>query len=89
MDLDSNEWRNLNYHKRKWFVQDDVVISGVSGRFPKSENVQQFKDNLFNKMDMMTGGNARFPSGKSSFLTNRRFLSPSAPRKLMSFELVG
>lgn len=65
MDLNSNEWRSkLNYTRRKWHVKEDVVISGMSGRFPKSENVQEFAENLFNGVDMVTSGNDRFPSVK-------------------------
>lgn len=67
MDTNNNSdnWRDdINYRKRRWFVDDDIVISGISGRYPKSENVQQFKENLFNKVDMMTGGNDRYPAGE-------------------------
>lgn len=30
---------------------DEIVISGMSGRFPKCDNVQEFRDNLFNKVE--------------------------------------
>lgn len=33
---------------------EDVVISGVSGRFPMSNNIDQFAYNLFNNIDMIT-----------------------------------
>ncbi|XP_076294049.1 fatty acid synthase-like isoform X1 [Lasioglossum baleicum] len=33
---------------------EEVVITGIAGRFPESENVQQLKDNLMNKVDMVT-----------------------------------
>jgi acyl transferase domain-containing protein len=33
---------------------EDVVISGLAGCFPGSENVYQLRDNLFNKVDMVT-----------------------------------
>lgn len=29
---------------------DEIVISGVSGRFPMSENMDQFSHNLYNKV---------------------------------------
>lgn len=60
MDVQYND----NFIRRKWKVKDDVVISGMSGRFPKSETVQQFIDNLLSSAEMMCGGNERFPSGK-------------------------
>lgn len=66
--MSSSKWApELSYIKRKWCVQEDVVISGMSGRFPKSDSVQEFAENLFNGVDMMTGGNDRFPSGKREF----------------------
>lgn len=30
--------------------EDEIVISGVSGRFPNCDNVEEFKDHLFNKV---------------------------------------
>ncbi|XP_074602404.1 fatty acid synthase-like isoform X2 [Brevipalpus obovatus] len=71
MNNSSGEWtRKLDYIKRKWCVQEDVVISGMSGRFPKSANIQEFTENLFGGIDMMTGGNDRFPSGIDGFPMN-------------------
>lgn len=71
MDADFCDWRswvNSNYIRRKWCVQEDVVISGMSGRFAESDNIQEFTENLFGAVDMTTGGNDRFPSGMLSFL---------------------
>lgn len=33
-------------------IDDDIVISGISGRFPKSNNMREFAYNLYNKVDM-------------------------------------
>lgn len=33
--------------------QDEVVVSGISGRFPNSDNVADFASNLFNKVDLV------------------------------------
>ncbi|XP_053214097.1 fatty acid synthase-like [Panonychus citri] len=57
---------NDSLFHRKWKVKEDVIISGMSGRFPKSESVDEFADNLFNSIDMMTGGNDRFRSGHNN-----------------------
>ncbi|XP_074599361.1 fatty acid synthase-like [Brevipalpus obovatus] len=71
MDLNSDDWRSkLNYVRRKWRVKDDVVISGMSGRFPKSENIQEFTENLFNGVDMTSSGNDRYPAGKHGYPEN-------------------
>lgn len=32
---------------------DEIVISGISGRFPASDNIDHFADNLYNKIDMV------------------------------------
>jgi fatty acid synthase len=43
---------------------EEVVISGIAGYFPDSENVYQFRDNLFNKVDMITDDGRRWKLGK-------------------------
>ncbi|ESO05744.1 hypothetical protein HELRODRAFT_99033 [Helobdella robusta] len=42
---------------------EKVVISGMSGRFPSSDNVEEFKQNLMNKVDMVTDSSLRWPPG--------------------------
>ncbi|XP_063385145.1 fatty acid synthase-like [Cydia fagiglandana] len=39
---------------------DEVVISGMSGIFPKSDSVQEFMENLYNKVDMVTDDDPRW-----------------------------
>ncbi|XP_065209087.1 fatty acid synthase-like [Planococcus citri] len=36
------------------YNSDDIVISGISGVFPNSENVQEFKENLLSGTDMVS-----------------------------------
>lgn len=36
------------------------MLIGVSGKFPKSKNVQEFKDNLMNTRDMVASDNKRW-----------------------------
>jgi fatty acid synthase len=43
---------------------DDIVITGIAGCFPESENVYQFRDNLFNKVDMVTEVDQRWKLGE-------------------------
>ncbi len=33
---------------------EEVVVSGVSGSFPQSDNVREFGENLINKKDLVT-----------------------------------
>lgn len=44
-------------------MKEDIVISGVAGRFPDCLNIDQFKDNLYNKVDMITESDGRWPVG--------------------------
>ncbi|XP_015113057.1 fatty acid synthase [Diachasma alloeum] len=39
---------------------EEIVISGISGRFPESDNLNQFRDNLMNKRDLITDDNRRW-----------------------------
>ncbi|XP_059062960.1 fatty acid synthase-like [Achroia grisella] len=39
---------------------NEVVISGISGIFPKSNSVLEFMNNLYNKVDMVTTENPRW-----------------------------
>ena len=45
-------------------TDDDIVITGIAGCFPESENVYQFQDNLFNKVDMVTEDDRRWKFGE-------------------------
>ena len=44
-------------------TKDDIVISGMSGRFPSSRNVEEFKQNLYGGVDMVTNSEDRWPEG--------------------------
>ncbi|XP_015515781.2 fatty acid synthase [Neodiprion lecontei] len=39
---------------------DEVVISGIAGRFPDSDNMTHFQENLFNKVDLVTDDDRRW-----------------------------
>jgi len=39
---------------------NDIVISGVSGRFPNSNNLREFEYNLYNKVDMTDDDESRW-----------------------------
>lgn len=43
---------------------EEVVISGISGRFPESNSIAEFKENLFTGVDMVTDDDRRWPDGK-------------------------
>lgn len=39
---------------------EDIVVSGISGRFPKSNNMREFANNLYNKVDMVDNSESRW-----------------------------
>lgn len=47
---------------------DEIVISGFSGRFPESNNMNELRDNLMNKNDMITSDARRWDFGKYFYL---------------------
>lgn len=39
---------------------NEIVISGISGRFPRSPNIKEFEHNLYNKNDMIDEEDTRW-----------------------------
>ncbi|KAL6257917.1 hypothetical protein P5V15_011516 [Pogonomyrmex californicus] len=39
---------------------DEIVISGIAGRFPDSDNINQLRENLFNKVDLVRADHGRW-----------------------------
>lgn len=46
-----------------YFDDDDIVISGIGGCFPESDNFDELQDNLLSGYDMVTTENSRWPPG--------------------------
>jgi len=42
---------------------DDIVISGIAGRFPEADSVFEFREHLINGVDMTTDDDRRWDSG--------------------------
>uniref|UniRef100_A0A6B2E4Y7 Fatty acid synthase n=1 Tax=Phlebotomus kandelakii TaxID=1109342 RepID=A0A6B2E4Y7_9DIPT len=51
-----NHYDPRSYH-------DEIVISGFSGRLPESSNIEEFRNNLFNGVDMVNDDPRRWPAG--------------------------
>lgn len=45
---------------------DEVVISGMSGRLPESDTINEFKEHLMNNEDMITDDGRRWTPGMIS-----------------------
>lgn len=41
----------------------EIVISGIAGRFPESDNMELLKKNLLNKVDLITDDDRRWKLG--------------------------
>jgi len=42
---------------------EEIVISGIAGRFPSSDNMNQLRENLFNKVDLVRVDHGRWKIG--------------------------
>ncbi|CAG2163067.1 unnamed protein product, partial [Oppiella nova] len=49
-------------------LDEDIVISGMGGRYPESNSTDEFAHNLFNGIDMITEDNRRWPTGLTIIL---------------------
>ena len=53
------------HHGAVNMADDDVVISGISGRLPESRNLREFRQNLLDGVDMVTENDRRWKPGQS------------------------
>lgn len=44
-------------------IGDEIVISGIAGRFPESRNVRSLQENLMKKLDLITDDDRRWKLG--------------------------
>jgi hypothetical protein len=58
------QWLDGETHEVPWWHgQEELVISGVSGRFPESDTVEEFAEHLYNGDDLITDDNRRWEPG--------------------------
>ena len=53
-------------------ITEDIVISGISGRFPESNSTDEFAQRLYNKEDLITSDDRRWPIGLSIIFKLRK-----------------
>ncbi|CAG7826501.1 unnamed protein product [Allacma fusca] len=58
----SNEAESTMSNNRA-VCSDEIAISGISARLPESDNLQEFQDNLFQGVDMITDDGRRWSPG--------------------------
>ncbi|GFT94642.1 ketoacyl_synth_N domain-containing protein [Trichonephila clavipes] len=51
------------------FDPEDIVISGMAGRFPECDSVGELKESLFNKKDLVVFRNTRYEKAARGLLT--------------------
>ncbi|CAG2165166.1 unnamed protein product [Oppiella nova] len=52
-------------------MNEDIVISGIAGRFPESDNMDEYAKNLFDNIDMVTEDDRRWPIDLNSGIVGR------------------
>ena len=69
---------NSAFHNTETFqsdaILDDVVIGGVSCRLPESDNVEEFRQHLISKDDMVTDDERRWSKGTELVIVTRNRL---------------
>ena len=50
--------------KKTWPMNEDIVISGISGRYPESDSLDEFWSNLMSGVELVTADDRRWPVGK-------------------------
>jgi hypothetical protein len=48
---------------------DDIVITGISGRMPECDNMAEFREHLINGEDMVTDDDRRWPNGNINIMS--------------------
>ncbi|XP_070380763.1 fatty acid synthase-like [Dermacentor albipictus] len=44
-------------------TKEDIIITGISGRYPQADSLSEFKEKLFAGVDLITDDEARWPRG--------------------------
>jgi len=69
--MTSSEDRRSLFRAAPVDPDDEIIISGISGRFPNSANVTELAHNLYNKIDMVDNSEIRW-----------KHIDPEIPQRL-------
>ncbi|XP_055326066.1 fatty acid synthase-like [Sitodiplosis mosellana] len=61
-EVKPNSGKTVDARIRAASPGDEIVITGVSGKFPNAENVAEFAKKLYNKVDLVTALGERWPN---------------------------
>lgn len=62
--MDNNKRLNLHVNVD---AEDEIIISGIAGRFPNADNIKELQDSLFNKMDLGSNDHQRWSDCNNIF----------------------
>lgn len=65
---------------RRGADDDDVVVTGLSGRLPESDSIEEFAEQLFAGVDLVTGDGRRWAPGEHQFIYFHDLLHATIPR---------
>lgn len=54
--------------KRHWPMDEDIVITGIAGRYPESNNVDEFWTKLLSGVELISADDRRWPIGKLTYI---------------------
>ena len=70
---------NVKKFKKWLFIfrscKDEIVITGLSGRLPESDSIDEFRENLMNHVDMISEDNRRWTPGMPDCQIAFRFVT--------------
>nr|XP_054925829.1 fatty acid synthase-like [Dermacentor andersoni] len=53
----------LSFRSQEIMTKEDIIITGISGRYPQADSLSEFKEKLFGGVDLITDDEARWPRG--------------------------
>ena len=66
-DSTSNDTPTPVVPKMLRVVEDDIVITGIGGRYPEADNVNEFWEMLISGKELVTVDDRRWPVGKCKY----------------------
>lgn len=60
-------------------VDDDIVLTGLSGKLPESNNIEEFAEQLFAGVDLVTADSRRWVPGESAQKSDKTCLIERFP----------
>ena len=69
-------------------VNESIVISGMSGRFPESDSTDHLADNMYKNFDLITEDDRRWPTSESKLYKYMKVSRTRNNLKLILFNII-